>query len=42
MASKPATKETDTQQMEMLEMTGTGPVAMPAPKEKKRSKRSAG
>jgi DNA end-binding protein Ku len=41
-ARKPVTKETDTQQMEILEMTGTGgPVAVPAPKEKKRSKRSA-
>lgn len=42
MVRKPASKETDTQQMEMLEMTGTEAVAIPAPKEKKRTRRSAG
>jgi DNA end-binding protein Ku len=42
MVRKPASKETDTQQMEMLEMTGTEAIAMPAPAEKKRTKRPAG
>jgi DNA end-binding protein Ku len=43
MARKPASMETETYQTTgTLEMTGTEPLAMPAPKERKRSKRTTG